>query len=118
MSSYTATISGPIILGQVWALDKVGYNDQLVFTSSSNSDGSMQLTATRTRGIVILRRKGDSTDTADVFCLDSNMKFSFIDEWSNVHCPSGETQVVMANDENIDSMGLDDWNEDNLKQNI
>ena len=118
LSSTFAVISGTITHGQVWALDKVGYDDKLVFTGTA-SGNTMQLTATRTRGVVVERAQGSYDTSADFFCLSTGVEFSLgsIGEWGR--CPVGESDVVIANDDYIqDFNSVDAWAQSDLRTHI
>ena len=97
ITSDSVDISGNITYGQVWALDNVGYNGKLVLTGTA-SGNTMQLTATRTQGVVIVSGDSSSTNwTRDIFCLDSGVEIT-ASYGDAVKCPIGETRVVLASD--------------------
>ena len=97
MASSFAVVSGNINLGQAWFLDNLAYSDTLVLTGSPVGN-TMQLTATRKRGVIIKRNYGG--DVADVFCLDTGVEFG-LNVQDIGRCPFGETRVVMGADANL-----------------
>ena len=109
-----------ITQGTAWDIVNVGYNDIITFTGWANSDGSMQLTATKTSGVVI-DSSADVNVQGDLFCLDSGIELSLDEKHSNSnHCPAGETRVVLAADTSIlkYQCGIDAYDATGLISNV
>ena len=118
LSTTINVISGSINLGQVWALGDVGYNDILILTGVENGN-TMQLTATRQRGVNIERSQGDTQAAADLYCLSTGVEFSLSSEGDSERCPVGESDVVIANDNYIqDFSSVDAWAPSDLKSHV
>ena len=124
MGAITAVISGPISMGQVWALDKVGRNETLVLTGTVNPYfvGTMQLTATRQVGILVVRNDNNLVEHGDVFCLDTGVEFSLYYPGNAGRCPANETDVLLADDLNINTTDgawhINDWDKTSLVKDI
>ena len=101
-----------IFRGKVLSLGNVGDSDTLTIAGWARADGYMIMGVTRTRGVVVHRGWDINADSADVFCLDTNVEFGL--RWNNTNgrCPAGETRVVMADNDDITTVPgrqLNDW---------
>ena len=118
MSKASVSISGLIDLGTAWHIGNFGSNDIITLTADDPGNITrMQLTATRTRGVMVVRTDGDDDIAlASVFCVDTGVEFNLSSVGNYGTCSVGETQVIIADVSN--SSSIDDWDAKSLKADI